>query len=77
MAHQVKDQTIRDAQAKAENILAEAREKAEEQLGNLSSERDSLNRQVEALKQIVKDYKEKFVSLLQAQQDALDKASDL
>ena len=57
--------------------LEEANNQARENLGSLATERDSLTNQVEALRKTVSDYRERFTALLQAQQDAMDKISDL
>ena len=77
LATRLKNETLADAQKQAEKILADANEQARAHMGSLAEERDSLTNQVEALRQTVADYRERFVSLLQAQQDALDKISDL
>ena len=77
LANRLKDQTIAEAQKKADEILEEANTQARENLGSLATERDSLTNQVEALRKTVGDYRERFTALLQAQQDAMDKISDL
>ena len=77
MANRLKNETLAEAQKKADEILEEANNQARENLGSLSTERDSLTNQVEALRKTVSDYRERFTALLQAQQDAMDKISDL
>ncbi len=77
MAQKVKDETIAEAQKKAASILAEADEQVKARLGNLMDEKDSLTRQVEALKQNAASYRSKFVEMLQAQQEALDKIAEV
>ena len=77
MAQQVKDETIRKAKEDAEAIRARAEAEASDRLDGLSEERDSLTRQVNELKAAAADYRKKFEQLLQAQQEALEKASDL
>ena len=77
MAKQVKDETIRKAKEDAEAIRARAETEAKERLDGLSAERESLTREVAALKQTAADYRTRFEALLQAQQEALEKAADL
>ena len=77
MAQKVKNETIAAAEAKAEEILAKAKEEAAAKLDNLDVEKETLTSQVAALKAAATDYRAKFEALLQAQQEALEKASDL
>lgn len=77
MAMKVKDETIRKAQEDAEAIRAKAQIAAEEHLDDLGEEREKLKAEIAALKEVAADYRAKFEALLQAQQDALDKATDL
>ncbi len=77
MARQVKDETIRKAKEDAEAIRAKAETEARERLDGLSEERDALTRQVDELKKVATGYRQQFEALLQAQQEALEKASDL
>ena len=77
MARQVKDETIRKAKEDAEAIRAKAETEAAERLDGLSEEREALTKEVAALKTAATDYRTKFEALLQAQQEALEKASDL
>lgn len=77
MAQKVKNETIAAAEAKAEEILAKAKEEAAAKLDNLDVEKESLANQVAALKAAASDYRTKFEALLQAQQEAIEKASDL
>lgn len=77
MAQKVKSETIAAAEAKAETILAKAKEEANAKLDNLDAEKESLTKQVAALKEAASTYRAKFEALLQAQQEALEKASDL
>ena len=46
-------------------------------MGSLSEEKEKLTGQVEALKTAAAEYRAKFEALLQAQQEAMEKASDL
>lgn len=77
MAQKVKDETIAEAQRKADDIVAKATEEASRRLNNLDSEKESLTREVAALKAAANEYRTKFEALLQAQQEAMEKAADL
>ena len=77
MAQKVKDETISGAKAQAEDIIAEAKRRAEEQLGDLSAQRESLQAQVDTLKKTVSDYRTHFESLLAEQKSALEKIASL
>ena len=61
----------------AEAIRAKAETEASERLDGLNEERDALVKEVADLKAAATDYRAKFEALLQAQQEALEKASDL
>lgn len=77
MAKKVKDETIRKAQEDADAIRAKAQIDAEERMDNLGEEKEKLNAELEALKNVVSNYRTRFEELLQAQQAALDEATDL
>lgn len=77
MAQKVKKETIAAAEAKAEEILVKAKEEAASKLDNLDEEKESLTKQVAALKEAASNYRTQFEALLQAQQEAIEKASDL
>lgn len=77
MAQKVKDDTINAAMSRADAILADAQKEADARLGDLNAQHDRLSQQVAELKHVAQEYRNKFESLLAAQQDALDKASDL
>ena len=77
MARQVKDDTIRKAREDAEAIRAKAETEAAERLDGLAEEQKTLKQEVADLKAAASDYRAKFEALLQAQQEALEKASDL
>lgn len=77
MALRVKNQTIEDAQAKAEQIIADAEVQVRARLGNLAEEKDALEAQVASLKTAVQEYKEKFAEMLSVAKDALDAAEEL
>ncbi|MGN0763732.1 MAG: DivIVA domain-containing protein [Aristaeellaceae bacterium] len=77
MAQKVKDETIAEAQRKADAIVEEANTQASARLSNLEKEKESLTREVAALKAAASEYRAKFEALLQAQQEAMEKAADL
>ena len=77
MAVQVKEEAIRKAKEDAEAIRTKAENEAAERLDGLSEERKSLEAEVAALRKAAADYRAQFETLLQAQQEALEKASDL
>ena len=76
-AQQVKDETLRKAREDAEAIRAKAEAEATERLDGLSEERDALTKQISELKATAASYRQQFEQLLQAQQEALEKATDL
>ncbi len=77
MAQKVKSETIAEAERKAAEIVAKAQADADAQLSSITAEKENLTSQVAALKQAAADYRAQFEALLQAQQEALDKASGL
>ena len=77
MAKQVKDETIRKAREDAEAIRSKAETEATERLNGLKEEKETLVHQVSELKTVAANYRTRFEELLQAQQEALEKASDL
>ncbi len=76
-AQQVKEETIRKAKEDAEAIRAKAEAEATERLDGLNEERDTLTRQISELKTTAANYRKQFEELLQAQQEALEKAAEL
>ena len=77
MARKVKDETIQKAKEDAEAIRAKAEVEATERLDGLSDKRDTLEKEVADLKEAAAAYRRDFEALLQAQQEALEKASHL
>ncbi len=77
MAQKVKDETIRKAREDAEAIRTRAEAEATDRLNGLKEEKESLTRQVSALKAAAAEYRTKFEQLLQAQQEAIEKAAEL
>ena len=74
------EQSFREVLAMAVQVKEEAIRKeneAAERLDGLSEERKSLEAEVAALRKAAADYRAQFEALLQAQQEALEKASDL
>lgn len=76
-AQQVKDETIRKAKEDAAAIRAKAEAEATERLDGLKEEKDALTRQITELKTTAANYRKQFEELLQAQQEALEKATEL
>ena len=70
-------ETIRKATEDAEAIRAKAEAEATERLDGLSEERDALTRQISELKATAASYRQQFEQLLAAQQEALEKATEL
>ena len=77
MAQKVKDETIAKAEAEAEANLAKAQAAADEQLKGLADEKEALTKQVTDLRAAAADYRTRFEALLAAQQEAIEKASQL
>ena len=76
-AQQVKEETIRKAKEDAEAIRAKAEAEATERLDGLNEERDALTKQITELKATAANYRQQFEQLLQAQQEAREKATNL
>ncbi len=76
-AIRLKNEILKEAQEKADAIVADAEKQAKERLGSLGEEHDRLCAQVEDLKKAAVDYRDKFETLIQLQKDALDEAADL
>ena len=74
MAQRIKNETVAEAQKKADAIIADAQAKAEMQLGDLTSQRNRLASEVEELKKAAADFRAKFAALLDEQKAVLDKA---
>lgn len=77
MAQRVKEETIAKAESDAAEIRAKAQEQADAQLKNLDDEKEKLTQQVTDLRAAAADYRSRFEALLQAQQEAIEKASNL
>ena len=77
MAERLQKEVLAKAEEEANAIRTRATAEAAETLQGLEKEKSSLTDQVAALKKVAMEYRGKFEQLLQAQQDALDKASEL
>ncbi len=76
-AQRVYDQTIAEAKAKAEEILNGAKERASMNLEDLEAEKSDLQQEVEMLRQTAKDYRERFLRLIEDQQHILNAETEL
>ena len=77
MAQRIKEETLAKAQKEADEMVSAAKERAEAQLGNLGELKNQLTEEVARLKTQAAEYRAHFETLLQAQKEALDKASVL
>ena len=77
MTKRLQKEVLAKAEEEANAIRTRATAEAEETLQGLEKEKTRLTDEVAALKKVAIEYRGKFEQLLQAQQDALDKASDL
>lgn len=72
MAQRVKEQTIADAEEKAQEIRANAETEANARLGGLGEEKERLEKAVATLKTTAREYKAKVSELLKLHQEALE-----
>ena len=70
-AQKVYDDTLAEAKAEAAEILKNANSKAARGVEDLEEERAELQKEVDMLKAAAKDYRERFLRLLQDQQHVL------
>lgn len=70
-AQKVYDETLADAKKEAQEILDSANEKAREQIGSLQDTKDALVKEVDELKAAAKDYRDRFLRLIEDQQHVL------
>ena len=70
-AQKVYDETIAEAKAKAEEIMKGANNRASMGLEDLEAEKSDLQQEVEMLRQTAKDYRERFLRLIEEQQHIL------
>ena len=76
-AQKMYDETIADAKAEAEKILSEARNKADSTVIDLVDEKEALQNEVEMLRAAAKDYRERFLRLVEDQQHVLNSEKEL
>ena len=76
-AQKVYDQTIAEAKAKAEEIISSANERASKGLEDLEAEKSDIQQEVEMLRQAAKDYRERFLRLIEDQQHILNAETGL
>ena len=65
------DETLAEARSKAEEILKNADSKANRDVESLEEEKAALEKEVEMLKATAKDYRERFLRLVEDQQHVL------
>ena len=70
-AQKVYDETIAEAKAKAEEIMNGASSRASVGLEGLEAEKNDLKQEVEMLRQTAKDYRERFLRLIEEQHHIL------
>jgi cell division initiation protein len=76
-AQRVSDETVAEAHTRAETIVAEAQKKAELAVADIASERESIAQEVEMLRKAAKDYRERFLRLVEDQQHVLGAEKEL
>ncbi|NLB91544.1 MAG: DivIVA domain-containing protein [Clostridiales bacterium] len=76
-AQRVSDETVAEAHDRAEKIVDEAEKKASDVLANIRSEKDSMSKEVEELKQAAKDYRNRFIRLIEDQKHVLKAEKEL
>ena len=72
MAQRVKDQTIADAKAKAAEIVEHAEIEVKARLGSLNEEKAALEDEMDAIRDSIREYKNKFAALIASAQETLD-----
>jgi len=76
-AQKMYDDMIADAKEEADQILQEARDKADHSIEALAEEKKTLESEIEMLKAAAKDYKARFLALIEDQQHVLKAESAL
>ena len=76
-AQKVYDETVADAKAEAEEILKNARVRADSGVEVLQAEKKELENEIEMLRATAKDYKERFLRLIEDQQHVLNAETKL
>lgn len=77
MAQRVKEQTIADAQARAQQIVTDAENEVRARLGSLVDDKEKVEAELESLKAAAREYKARFNEMLAAAHDALDAADEM
>ena len=63
-AQRVSDETVAEAHSRAESIVADAEKKATNAVADISAQRDALMKEVDLLKNAAKDYRDRFIRLV-------------
>ena len=76
-AQRVSDETVAEAHNRAEKIVDDAQRKADEVLSSITTEKEQLGKEVEELKQAAKDYRGRFLRLIEDQNHVLKAEKEL
>ena len=71
------DATVEEAKAEAEKILSNAQARADSGVADLEEEKKALQEEVDMLKAAAKDYRERFLRLVEDQQHLLNSEKEL
>ena len=76
-AQRIYDEMVEDAKAEAEDILNNAKARAEMNLQHLEEEKEALQNEVVTLKEAARDYRERFMRLVDDQAHVLKSENEL
>ena len=76
-AQQVYDQMVADARKEADEIVSGARARAESAVGDLENEKDRLKGEIETLKAAARDYRSRFLRLIEDQTHVINAEDEL
>lgn len=76
-AQRVSDETVAEAHERAEKIVDEAEKKANDVLSSITGEKENLTNEVEELKRAAKDYRDRFLRLVEDQSHVLKAEKEL
>ncbi len=76
-AQRVSDETVAEAHNRAEKIVDEAQKEADAVLSGITSEKENLLKDVEELKEAAKDYRNRFIRLIEDQKHVLKAEKEL
>ena len=76
-AQQVYDQMVADARKEADEIVSGARARAESAVGDLENEKERLKGEIETLKAAARDYKNRFLRLIEDQTHVINAEDEL